>query len=191
MANNKEHKEKLLQIVRDAVQHNQALREQYQMADKFRFIRDRLGILLNQVEDHLSSLHGSAQTKNVTELTEDEMMVYVYLYNAQGVLLPTWQKMVTPAVFYEYSVNRPIYAEKSHVDSFIKRRSNPVQHGYLTVAIKKDHLLTVESAITKDALGNPIYKVKEGSLRFERLLSFTHNHLDYIVNEAGELIKKD
>lgn len=188
---NRDQKDKLLQIMRAALLQDQELREKHQMGEKFRFIRDRLNALAAQVEEHLTTLH---QDKHPTadSILPDEVLVYVYLYNAQGVVMQTWQKMLTPAVFYEYSVNRPIYMEKAHVDAFIRRRSNPIQHGYLTIAVKKDHILTLpEAEQTKDALENPLFKVKEGTLHFERLISFTHADVDYVVNAEGELVKKN
>ena len=96
--------------------------------------------------------------------------------------------MVLPNVFYEYSVNRPIYTEKSQIDSFIRSRPNKQQHAYLTVAIKKQDMYPSQS---QDSSGNMLIKVKEGSLRFEKLISFTYNDQDYQVDEEGEFIKKE
>ena len=53
-----------------------------------------------------------------------------------------WQNMLTPRVFYEYSVNRPIYAEKKYVDSLLRAKGNKAHHAFLTVAIKKIHITT-------------------------------------------------
>ena len=96
--------------------------------------------------------------------------------------------MFTPKVFYEYSVNRPIYAEKSHVESFLRSKINKHQHAYLTIMVNRDDITMLEGP--KDALGNPSIKVREGSLRFDRLVSFTHNEQDYVLNKYGELVKK-
>lgn len=183
---NKEQREKLLLLVRDAVQQDQKLREQYQIGDKFRFIRDRLTTLLMQVEEGLMSLQEESEKSNKT-LGEDEIYVYVYLYNAQGITLKTWQKMLTPSVFYEYSVNRPIYINKAEIEALVRGKANKVQHGFLTVIIKKQDVLSDQ---TKDAMGHSLVKVKEGSLHFDRFVSFTHNGQDYVLNEVGEIVMK-
>jgi hypothetical protein len=185
----KEKKEKLLQLVRDAVDQDKTLREKFQVGDKFRFIRERLQALLGRVEESLSTIEAEAVEKNQT-LSEDELLVYVYLYNAQGLVLQTWHKMLKPQVFYEYSVNRPIYQDKTHVEAFIRSKPNKVQHGFLTVIIKKADILIVNADTAKDALSNPLVKVRENSLKFEKLLHFTQGDLEYTVNETGELIKR-
>lgn len=187
MANeNNEQKEKLLQLATYMLEQDKALREQFQIGDKFRFIRDRLQALAKQVEEGVAALQ-KQEVKKVSELAENEVLIYVYLYNAQGLVFKTWEKMLTPSVFYEYSVNRPIYLEKNQIEEFIRSRTNKIQHAFLTIAINKDHILKTEA---KDVIGNPLIKVKEGSLSFKRLISFSHNGHDYVVDANGSLIRK-
>ena len=89
--NQKEQKEKLLQLMLDAMRLDAELRETYQVGDKFRFIRDRLNALKTNLDEHLSELQKKIE-KGPDAPAEHEMLVYVYLFNAQGVLLQTWQK---------------------------------------------------------------------------------------------------
>lgn len=190
MSNEKEQREKLLQLVRAAVTQDKELREKYQVGDKFRFIRDRLHALLARVEESLDTLQKQTEQKT-DQILDDEMVVYVYLFNAHGLAFQTWLNMLNPSVFYEYSVNRPIYTEKSFVDSFIRSKTTLTQHAYLTIVIKKQDVIhDTELDASKDAIGNPIVKVKEGSLHVEKLISFTHNGHEYVLNEAGGLEKK-
>jgi intracellular multiplication protein IcmQ len=99
--------------------------------------------------------------------------------------------MVNPNVFYEYSVNRPIYSEKSHIDALIRTKNNKLQHGYLTVAVKKTNVLpTASESPPADTLGHVLIRVREGTLSFDRLVSFTHNLIDYKVDSYGVLVKK-
>ena len=186
---NEEKREKLLQLVREVVQRDKELREQFQIGDKFRFIRDRLQALLVRVEESLILLQEKSIQK-VNVVLEDESPVYVYLYNAQGLQFKTWQNMVGASVFYEYSVNRPIYAEKAQIDAFIRSRTNKAQHGYLTIAVKKSDIIKPEEKV-EDMIGNPLIKVREGALKVNRMISFTHNGQDYILDEEGELVKKE
>ena len=186
---NEEQKARLMKLVRDAVQHDDELRQQYQVGEKFRFIRDRLLALLSRVEENFAA----TQEKNervIYQMADDEILIYVYVYNAQGLSLQTWQKMLNPAVFYEYSINRPIYREKADIDGLIRGKPNQSQHGYLTIAVKKQDILATADLL-KDALGNQLIKVKEGALHPERLISFTHNSHHYLLNEEGELERLD
>lgn len=185
---NKNLKEELLKLLHLAVEKDQSLRTKYKIGDKFRFIRDRLSALQAHVQESLASVKVEEKS-NVDKVAEDELVVYVYLYNTHGATLPSWRNMMTPKVFYEYSVNRPIYQDKTYIETFIRSKANRVQHAYLTVAVKKEFISSGEEWM-KDSLGHPLIKVREGSLSPKRLIAFTHNATDYILNEDGEFIKK-
>jgi len=106
-------------------------------------------------------------------------------------VLRTWLTLLTPRVFYEYSVNRPIYNDKNHIDSLIRSKANKQQHGYLTVKINQSDIVSLKDSGPKDAIGNPVVKIREGCLRFENFVAFTHNGQDYKVNMQGEFVKKE
>lgn len=182
-----EQKEVLLTLVRDVLAQDQTLRETHQIGEKFRFIRDRLAALVTKVEEALKTIAVDQSSQTLT-LEEDEILVYIYLYNAQGLVFQTWQKMLNPAVFYEYSVNRPAYLQKEHIDEFIRGKTNKAQHAYLIIAVKKDAVLQQDQM--KDAMEHPLVKVKEGALKFHRFFSFMHNEHEYGVNGGGVIVKK-
>lgn len=181
----KELTEKILGLVREAIRHDEELRNKHTVGDKFRFVRDRLHAVLTQLEAEIHAKKVKMTTK--AERAADETLIYVYLYNAEGVVLRNWRNMLTPKLFYEYSVNRPIYAEKQQVESLVKRKTNKAQHAYITVAIKKVDV--IGESPSKDAVGNPVLRVKEGSLRFENLIEFTHNGIEYVLSSDGEFKK--
>lgn len=183
--------EDLIQLIRDAIQQDADLREKYGVADKFRFVRDRLNGLLTHLEEQAKVLKVEEQKMQFDEGPSDNTLAYVYLYNAQGAILRTWLTLLTPRVFYEYSVNRPIYQDKYHIDSLVRSKANKQQHAYLTVKIKQSDIVSAENSAPKDALGNTVIKVREGSLRFENLVAFTHNGQDYGLSKQGEFVKKE
>jgi len=183
--------EDLIQLIRDAIQQDVDLREKYGVADKFRFVRDRLNGLLTHLEEQAKVLQVEEQKMQPDDGPSDNTLAYVYLYNAQGMILRTWLTLLTPRVFYEYSVNRPIYQDKYHIESLVRSKANKQQHAYLTVKIKQSDIVSVESSAPKDALGNMVIKVREGSLRFENLVAFTHNGQDYGLSKQGEFVKKE
>lgn len=53
-------------------------------------------------------------------------MVYVYLYNATGADLQTWRKLLSQAVFYEHSINRPIYVDESAIRDYLRFKIAPI-----------------------------------------------------------------
>lgn len=181
---------KLLELVRSSIERDEALRDQFEIGDKFRFIRDRLKALLSRVDEHVQAFEAEV-IKNEKTVVEDEVLVFVHLFNAQGLTLQTWQKFISPTLFYEYGINRPIYAEKAHIDALLRSRPSKVQHAYLTVAIKPgDVVKKADEVIAKDQIGNPLIKVKEGALKVERLIAFTHNDIEYELDSLGRLTKK-
>lgn len=178
-------------LIRDVIQKDVLLREKYQMGDKFRFVRDRLQGLQNHLEE-IGSNQKIAQQKKQTQvkkINQDEMLVYVYLYNSQGTTLRNWQPMLIPKLFYEYGVNRPLYTDKSQIEVFIRSKPNKSQHAYLTVIIKKSDLIESSDESLKDSIGNSLVKVKEGALHFDQFVSFTQAEQNYILNEDGVLLK--
>ena len=192
MSNDEMTKDKILSLLQNVIEQDKSLRDKHQVGDKFRFIRDRLNSLLSHLETSLTSDESKKQVLQTVEaMTAEECIVFVYLFNAHGLSLQTWQKMLNASVFYEHSVNRPIYSEKSHVESFIRGKKDKAQHGYLSVVIKKTDIIQPTGAeAQKDTFGHPIIKVREGSLKFNKLISFTHNGHEYIVNENGGIVKK-
>lgn len=180
--------DELLMLVKGAIERDDALRQKYEIGDKFRFIRERLMSLLEHLQEDLAKSKVEAAKKAGVLVEADEIPVFVHLFNSKGLVIKNWKNMVLPNVFYEYSVNRPIYTEKTQIDSFIRSRPNKQQHGYLTVAVKKTDVTPQQA---QDGSGYALVKVKEGALRFEKLISFTHNEQEYQVDEEGELIKKE
>lgn len=187
-ADSKELKEKLLQILESAVTKDNELRQSLQIGDKFKFIRDRLQALKTETEAIVDTIKLADDVSKKT-VEDDEQLVYVYIFNAHGIELQSWIKMLHPSVYYEYSVNRPIYYEKDHIEGVIRIKPKRVQHGYMTVAVKKSLVLSTPENSQKDQSGNPLVKLKEGSLKPERLIMFTHNGVDYSLSESGKLEK--
>ncbi|HTM63614.1 MAG TPA: type IVB secretion system protein IcmQ [Gammaproteobacteria bacterium] len=184
----KELKEKLMQLINEAVSNDEKLRAELNIGNKFRFIKDRLQQLKTQIEASLQTIKVETEEKR-EELSEDEQLVYVYLFNAHGIDMQSWMKLVHPTVFYDHSVNRPIYGNKDHIEAVIRSKANRTQHGYLTVAIKKNDILKKDDAAPKDNLGHPLLKIKEGSLHQTRMLNLSHNGNTFVLDENGSLVK--
>jgi len=182
--NEQDTKQKLIEFIHEVLTKDQALRDQYGVGEKFRFVRDKLNALLTYVENEVTFTSDTAAL--IPSALHDEQVVYVYLFNSQGVVLSSWRKMVHESVLYEYSINRPIYSEKAQIDALIRSRPNKLQHAYLSIIVKKTDILNKQTS--QDAIGNTLLKVKEGSLKREKIISFTHGGNDYRINSEGEFI---
>ncbi len=177
---------KLIALVSEAIECDEALRTKFEIGDKFRFVRDRLKEMLMQLE--VDQTTASVIIKNSKlGVQENEVLVYVYLFNAKGIVLRNWNNMLNPKVFYEYSVNRPIYSNKNEIEAMLRTKKDKPQHAYLTVAVQKTDILTSGDNSTES---NFLIRVREGSLKLDRLISFFHNGNEYTWNPDEGLIKK-
>ena len=174
-------------LIDELIKKDEALREQHQAKNKFQFLHHALQALLEETRA-LSVVHAEA-AKIASGPSENDAPVYVHLYNTNGIDLDSWKNLFTPAIFYEHSINRPIYQEKTQIEAFITTKPNRNQHGYLTIIVTRGDIIPMP--IQKDASGSPLIKVKEGSLSFNKEVLFTHNGLTYVVQPNGELIKKN
>lgn len=185
MTEEEQQQTKLLSIVREAIKRDEAMRQKFEIGDKFRFVRERLKEILAYLETEKSA-QPVVQVEAERTLAQDELAVYVYLYNTKGTMLRNWLNMLTQKVFYEYSVNRPIYSDKEGIEALLKTKPDKQLHAYLVVAVKSSDILST----SEDAQGNKLIRVKEGSLKIEKLLSFYHNGYHYRMSAEGELVKK-
>lgn len=178
--------EELIEYVTQSIQGDAGLRERFQVGARFRFVNDRLQALLVSLQALAKELSSVAvmqegHADKAGGQLEAGKPVFVYIYNAQGAVLRTWSAMLTPKAFHEYSVSRPVYATRQEVEAIISSKSNPVQHAFITVEVRESDILT--------GVDTPV-RVKEGALRVERVVVFTHNGQEYRL-EQGELVKKD
>lgn len=180
--------QKVIELVREATKLDEELRQKYQIGEKFRFVRDRLHALLAHLEENLPKVVQAKKEMSYVP-QENEVVLYIHLYNVHGPKFNTWQNMVNPKVLYEYSVNRPIYKEKSALESVIKNKPNPVQHAYIAIAVSSLDLISNGNG-HKDSMGNLLVRVKEGSLHISKLVSFVHNNQEYLIDSKGNLVKK-
>lgn len=179
-------------ILKETVEKDQQLRKKYQVEQKFCFISQRLEELLVDLNQKVAMVENSNNHNNVFLLHDDELLVYVHLYNAQEGSIDVWKPFFTPQSLIEYSVNRPIYRECREVKKFINSKANVAQHGYLVVAIKKDDILdnVGENGPMQDSVGQPILKIKSGSLDYAKVHSFVHNEQEYLLTKSFELVSK-
>ncbi|OAI47086.1 hypothetical protein AYO45_01510 [Gammaproteobacteria bacterium SCGC AG-212-F23] len=186
--NSQQQIETLLNHIDNIIKRDSELREKYHIENKFRFIREQLQTLSTTLKNHLAT--STTVTETITIESDTNVPIYIHLYNAQGIMLRSWQNMLTAKLLREFGFNRPIYADKNAIDSFLHLKSNKTQHAYLTILVKPEDILPPNDEALKDSLGNPLIKIKEGALVFKNIQGFTHHGQEYVLNAAGELIKK-
>ena len=132
--------EEISRIVQEAVDVEDVLRRQYEVGARFNIIHHQLA---NLKESVVRAMHPNNNKTPIIEqrfanqVAEDERLVYVYLFNARGGVLKTWQSLLSKRSLVEHSFNRPIYESKDQVDTAMSSRSMPEQHAYITMIVKK------------------------------------------------------
>lgn len=183
-------REKLIALLKTAIEKDNEEREKNGIGEKFKFVRDKLSAQLQSADQSVSAMQ-QGDIEGLSEaVAEDETVVYVHLFNSQGIQLDAWKHMVKPDVMYEYTVNRPIYGEQMHIESFISGRPNREQHAYLAVAVKKDAVIKGGEE-KMDPVGKPLVRLKEGALKHNRIQAFVHQEKQYNVTDQSKIILKD
>ena len=187
----KEERANILTFVKEVMAEDVALRDQYQVNNKFAFLRDRLQVIFSPLEESAKTVVAIEEEKKAENaLSENNVIVYVYLFNAKGAALSSWESMLTPKLFYEYSVNRPIYADRVAIDALIREKADKRQHACFSVTVKSSDIILSGGGASKDSGGSSLIKVREGGLSFDKLNAFFCDEGEYRMNEMGQLVKK-
>lgn len=115
--------------------------------------------------------------------------VYVYLFNILGRKLSSWYHLFSQQALMEHSVNRPIYGRREHIDELLRSKDSLEQHAYIVVSVDpEDITMDMTDSVLKDNLGNPLMRVRQGSLRVENVKYFHHMERDYKLTDEGTLV---
>jgi hypothetical protein len=186
-----ESNEELLKELGNIVDIERDLRERCGVGARFKVVREQLQNILQKYTKKIRQLQlfGQDVEKKTDVLLPDEMLVYVYLFNAQGSTLKNWENLLLPKALIDHSVNRPIYVDQQDIEKMLRAKQNKTQHAYLIIAIKKQSVLqTEENKELKDQYGFPLLRIKQGSLDTAKIKKFIHNEHEYKVTDQGKLV---
>ncbi len=191
----KEVYEKLKVLLEEALERDKVLREKFKAGDKFDIVPKKLQNILAEVEENLKKIAGlalSSKARRPDVLAADETVVYVYLFNGSGKDLSSWLSMFTKDALFGYSVNRPIYGEREHIEKLLESRMPLENNAALAMRVKKtDVVQQEEAAFAHDPLEQPLIRVREGVFKVENIQYFQHTRQQYRVDERGKLrVKK-
>lgn len=183
--------EQVATILQEAIDHEKKLRDECDIGVRFNIIRSQLQGLHQRVENSIHEGEAPVEKPKSAspELADDETLVYVYLFNAQGDTFATWKKFLTPRVLIEHSVNRPIYQELDQVEAVLRSRSMPARNAYIAVSVKKADILQSRQGSTfKDQFGFPLLRLRQGSLEVGNIKAFVHQGKSYQLTADEQLI---
>lgn len=183
----------LVKELNNIVSMEKKLRQQCGIGARFKVISAQLEGTFKKFSDRAKKIQQAMQQDEVKAdtLSEDEVLIYVHLFNAQGSSLKNWQNLLLPHAMVNHSVNRPIYSKRNDIEKVLKIKPNKAQHSYLVVAVKKTDIVSAgKKEILHDNQGFELLRIKHGSLERNKIVEFVHDEKVYEVNSQGELSKK-
>ena len=131
------------------------------------FQQDVSGVLAN----HNKSLK---KTSDRFVLNENQLEVYIGVYNAQGTDLGQWARVISNLT--SQCVSRPMYFSQSAVKEMIRSKVNLNNEGYVLIHVNKSDLMDIEKErLPRDKLGNVLLLLKERVITQERIKKFYHD----------------
>ena len=124
----------------------------------------------------------------VDVLAENEVYLYVSLFQAQGHDFAMWERQLQ--TLSRYLINRPIYAEEDNVKKVIRLKENSDNEAYVVLKIDKKYLQKPNAfeVERKDRYGNSLETVKPGSVTDSNILELVYSGERYHYVD-GRLIK--
>jgi hypothetical protein len=186
----KERNRKIIDIVRQAIVDDQTRRGKFKIGDQYNFIPEKLQAILKRLEDNLDYSEEIVSTLPAwhREIAENEQVVFIYLYNAQGKDIHVWERLLSNNSFAEQCFSRPIYVNQSDVEKVLRSRGDIPHHAFMTVIVKKNHILNSNQ---KDLLGAPLVRLAENSLKTDNIIEFCHLGKTYYRDYRGRLVLKE
>lgn len=188
----KERNRKIIDIVRKAIDDDQVRREKFKIGEQYSFIPEKLQATLKRLED---SLDYSEETITSSlppwhrDIAENEQLVYIYLYNAQGKDIHVWERLLSNKSLAEQCFSRPIYANRDDAERILRSRDDALQHAFIAVVVKKNHVITSHNLT--DPTGNQRVRLVENSLKTDNIIEFFHNGKAYYRDQRRRLVLKN
>lgn len=164
-------------------------RQQYEVGVRFSVIKN----LIQSVNQYVNETIKQREIEQTPVETDSEGQeggreVYVYLFNILGRKLSSWYHLLTQQALMEHSVNRPIYGRREHIEELLRSKDSLEQHAYVVIKVDpQDITMDMTDSVLKDNLGNPLMRVRQGSLHLANVQYFHHYERDYKLTNEGSL----
>jgi Dot/Icm secretion system protein IcmQ len=106
-------------------------------------------------------------------LNENQISVFISLYQAGGHNLSLWEQMMK--LLSSCSLGRPIYADENEVRKAIAQRSDLQREAYVEVVVDKNFIMDLpEEKRPKDHLGASLLVLKANAINIASVRVFVH-----------------
>lgn len=177
------------QLLKEVRAREEALRDVTKIGVRFNVLRTQVQRALDEFEQELSTIQVDSGHEKIDinkTVADNELCVYVYIFNSQGHEFSTWQSMMKSSSVREHGVNRPVYVKLDHIEEVLRAKAPREHHGFLEIIVKKSDILSLDAM--HDKFHHPLARLKEGALKSERILRFHVNRKDYNVTSEGKIV---
>jgi intracellular multiplication protein IcmQ len=124
----------------------------------------------------------------VPTLAENEVFLYVSLFQSKGHDLSLWEKQLK--TLNRYLINRPVYAEEDNVKKVIRLKENNTNEAYVVLRLDKKYIQKPNAfeVERKDRYGNSLETVKPGVIVDSNIIELVYDGVRFRYIE-GRLIK--
>ena len=119
-------------------------------------------------------------------LEDDEMLVYISIFQSEGHNLRKWALQLSS--LRSYLLGRPIYEKEADVAKMIRQKLVQTSEAYVVVAVKNNEIQNFSYQAERiDRFGNPLLTLKDTAVKSDNIFEFVHQNQRYFfVN--GKLI---
>lgn len=126
--------------------------------------------------------HEAQVSTDSISVADDETLVYISLYQADGKNMQKWQTAIK--ALKGSNICRPTYPEKAHLEEMIRHKADPQKEAYVIARVKKEDLLPSPEKGLQDRFGHALVTLREGVLTVENMVEFVHEGTHYRLDEG-------
>lgn len=134
--------------------------------------------LKEQAQQMLQTLEKSNKAVVSHGPQEQEVRVYISLYQSDGYEIEKWQGLLRslPSCIQ----GRPVYHSEAHVQKALRLKPDAVNEAYAVVVVKKAALMNGANFRRRlDPSGNDLLQLTPGAVQVDRIERFVHGHEQY------------
>lgn len=125
-----------------------------------------------------ATLTAADQQVVLRALSDDEMLVYISIFQSEGHNLRKWELQL--GSLRSHLLGRPVYEKEENVAKVIRQKLMQVSEAFVVVAVnKKDIQSFAYQAERVDRFGNPLLTLKDSSVKTENIFEFVHQNQRY------------
>ncbi len=160
------------------------------IGNRIRAMRDKIRQCLAETDEDFLSPEAP---KAISQAREGMTLVYVSLYQADGLNLRKWATLLDSIT--KLSIGRPVYLKQSAIEAVIRAKPEPRRDAYVAIYVNDDDIIEPLGGIhPKDRMGNQLLTIREGKVLANNISHFVHNTGSQIIHyeyKNHKLIQKE